>query len=101
MRPDAHFATALFLGDPDGAAPGTANALGLLYGLTPAEERLALALASGRTLAESARQLGVRLSTARGVLRAVFEKTSTNRQANLVRLVLTAVGQVRHESPRG
>ena len=101
VQPDARFATALFLGDPGGAAPGTANALGLLYGLTPAEERLALALASGRPLAESARHLGIRLSTARGVLRAVFEKTDTNRQASLVRLILTAVGQVRHDSPRG
>jgi DNA-binding CsgD family transcriptional regulator len=101
VLPDAHFATALFLGDPGSAAAGAANALGRLYGLTPAEERLALALASGRTLAESSRALGIRLSTARGVLRAVFEKTDTNRQASLVRLILTAVGQVRRESPRG
>lgn len=101
VLPDARFATALFLGDPGGAAPEAANALRRLYGLTPAEERLALALASGKTLAESARALGIRLSTARGVLRAVFEKTETNRQASLVRLVLTAVGQVRQEPPRG
>ena len=101
VLPDARFATALFLGDPGGTAPGAANALRLLYGLTPAEERLALALAAGRTLAESGRHLGIRLSTARGVLRAVFEKTGTNRQASLVRLVLTAVGQVRREPPRG
>ncbi len=101
VLPDARFATALFLGDPGSAAPGAANALGLLYGLTPAEDRLALALASGRTLAESARDLHIRLSTARGVLRAVFEKTGTNRQASLVQLILTAVGQVRRKPPRG
>ena len=99
--PDARFATALFIGDPGGAPIGAPPALGPLYGLTPAEERLALALASGLTLAESAKQLGIRVSTARGVLRAVFEKTGTNRQAALVRLILTAVGQVRPEAPRG
>jgi DNA-binding CsgD family transcriptional regulator/PAS domain-containing protein len=98
---DTRFATALFLGDPEGASPGTAQALGPLYGLTPAEERLALALATGLTLAEAAERLGIRLSTARGVLRSVFEKTGTNRQATLVRLILAAVGQVRSESPRG
>jgi len=98
---DTRFASALFLGDPEGPSPGTAKALGPLYGLTPAEERLAQALASGLTLAEASERLGIRLSTARGVLRAVFEKTGTNRQATLVRLILVAAGQVRGESLRG
>jgi hypothetical protein len=31
----------------------------------------------------------------------VFEKTGTRRQAELVRLVLTLVGQVRLDAPRG
>jgi DNA-binding CsgD family transcriptional regulator len=99
--PDARFATALFFGDPGIAAAGSEHALADLYDLTPAEERLALRLASGETLAEAAAQLGIRTSTARGALHSVFEKTGTHRQASLVRLVLTLVGQVRPEAPRG
>jgi DNA-binding CsgD family transcriptional regulator/PAS domain-containing protein len=99
--PDERFATALFFGDPGVAVSGNERALADLYDLTPAEERLALRLASGETLAEAAAGLGIRTSTARGALRSVFEKTGTHRQASLVRLTLTLVGQVRLESLRG
>ena len=99
--PDARFATALFFGDPGIAVAGSEHALADLYDLTPSEERLALRLASGETLAEAAAQLGIRTSTARAALRSVFEKTGTHRQASLVRLMLTLVGQVRLEAPRG
>ena len=40
------------------------------------------------------------MSTARGVLKAVFAKTGTRRQASLVNLVLTAPGQLRRGPPR-
>ena len=99
--PDARFATALFFGDPGIAMAGSEHALAALYDLTPSEERLALRLASGETLAEAAAQLGIRTSTARAALRSVFEKTGTHRQPSLVRLMLTLVGQVRLEAPRG
>ena len=93
--PDERFASAIFLGDPGIGVAGTEHALADLYDLTPSEERLALRLAAGDTLAEAAARLGIRLSTARGVLRSVFEKTGTHRQPNLVRLLLTLPGQVR------
>jgi DNA-binding CsgD family transcriptional regulator/PAS domain-containing protein len=99
--PDARFASALFFGDPGIAAADSEHGLAELYHLTPAEERLALRLASGETLAVAAEKLGIRLSTARGALRSVFEKTDTCRQAELLRLVLTLVGQVRLDAPRG
>jgi DNA-binding CsgD family transcriptional regulator/PAS domain-containing protein len=99
--PDAHFATAVFFGDPSLGAAGAEDALRALYGLTPSEERLALRLASGEKLAEAAATLHIRPSTARSLLRSVFGKTDTHRQSDLVRLVLTLVGQVRIDSPRG
>ena len=71
-----------------------------LYGLTPAEERLASLLAAGETLAEAAEKLSIRMSTARGVLKAVFAKTGTQRQASLVNLVLAAPGQLRRSPSR-
>lgn len=97
----ARFATALFLGDPGSGACGAVEGLGALYGLTPAEERLASLLAGGATLAEAAQKLSIRMSTARGVLKSVFSKTGTRRQASLVNLILAAPGQLRGASQRG
>jgi DNA-binding CsgD family transcriptional regulator len=73
--------------------------LGALYGLTPSEERLASLLGAGSSLADAAETLSIRLSTARGVLKSVFAKTGTRRQASLVNLILTAPGLLRRDSP--
>jgi DNA-binding CsgD family transcriptional regulator/PAS domain-containing protein len=97
----ARFSTALFLGDPDLAARNTSEGVAALFGLTPAEARLASLLAAGLSLQEAAKQLSIRLSTARGVLKAVFAKTGTRRQASLVSVVLAALGQLRRDAPRG
>jgi DNA-binding CsgD family transcriptional regulator/PAS domain-containing protein len=91
----ARFATVLFLGDPGASAPDPREALQALYGLTPAEARLARALADGLSIAEAAEALSIQLSTARSVLKSVFAKTGTRRQASLVGLVLAAPGRVR------
>jgi len=56
-----------------------------LYGLTAAEARVALAIAGGATPAEAAAQLGIAVPTVRTHLKAVFLKTATQRQAELVR----------------
>lgn len=61
-----------------------------LFGLTPAEARLACLLGDGADLEECALQLGVTRNTARTQLRAIFAKTGTNRQGDLVRLLLTS-----------
>jgi DNA-binding CsgD family transcriptional regulator len=96
----ARFTTALFLGDPGAPARCPAEGLGALYGLTPAEERLASLLGAGCSLADAAEKLSIRVSTARGVLKSVFAKTGTRRQASLVNLILTAPGLLRRDSPR-
>jgi hypothetical protein len=41
------------------------------------------------------------MGTARGVLKAVFAKTGTRRQASLVNLILAAPGQIRGSAPWG
>jgi DNA-binding CsgD family transcriptional regulator len=67
-----------------------------LFGLTKGEARLSVLLISGCSVREAARILGVKESTARSVLRTVFAKTGTNRQAGLIRLLLTGpLGGVR------
>jgi DNA-binding CsgD family transcriptional regulator len=96
----ARFAQALFLGDPELASRDTNDGLVALYGLTPAEARLASLLAAGWSLSEAAEKLSIQLSTARGVLKAVFAKTGTRRQASLVNVILAALGQLRPAAPR-
>ena len=58
-----------------------------LFRLTPAEARLARALACGETLEEYVETSGAKMSTIRTQLRAAFVKTRTDRQSELVRLL--------------
>lgn len=55
-----------------------------LFGLTAAEAILAHAVASGRSLDDHARERGIAISTVRTQLRALFAKTETHRQGELV-----------------
>ena len=61
-----------------------------LFSLSPAEARLAQLLADGLSMDEAAMQLGVSRNTVRSQLQAVFAKTGTNRQGDLVRLLLSS-----------
>jgi DNA-binding CsgD family transcriptional regulator len=70
-----------------------------LFGLTPAEARLALALFEGLSPGEAAISFGVSLNTVRVQLGRIFEKTGTNRQSELVRLMMRAVGVETDERP--
>jgi PAS domain-containing protein len=93
----ARFARAVFLGDPKRRTGDPLGVLHELYSLTRGEARLAMLLLGG-SVEEAAHHLGISVGTARGVLKKIFDKTGTNRQASLVRLLLTGVGQVRQES---
>lgn len=78
-------AVALLLRDPS-ADPRPAGAwLERLYGLTPAEGRLAARLATGEPLDEAADALHVTRETVRSQLKAIFDKTATRRQGELLR----------------
>lgn len=80
-------AALILITDSDTHAGAPEDALMSLYGLTRAEASIAHRLAQGDTLGAIADSLGVRISTARTHLHHAFEKTSTPRQADLVRLV--------------
>jgi DNA-binding CsgD family transcriptional regulator/PAS domain-containing protein len=58
-----------------------------LYGLTPAEGRLAAALLTGKTPGEHATAAAVSIATVRTQLHAVLAKTGTRRQVELVCLL--------------
>jgi len=93
---EAHFTRAVFIGDPKARTGDPTRVLRDLFGLTKGEARLALLLVSGCSIGEAAHILEVKESTVRSVLRAIFAKTGTNRQADLVRLLLEGpVGNLR------
>jgi DNA-binding CsgD family transcriptional regulator len=89
------FARAVFIGDPKRKTGDPIGVLNEVYGLTPGETRLTLLLLSDCSLEEAAGLLKISRSTARSVLKRIFEKTGTNRQSALVRLMLTGFAQVR------
>jgi len=62
-------------------------ALAELFGLSPAERRLAAALMSGQTLTQCAVGFGVEISTVRTQLRAILEKVGVSRQTDLLRVL--------------
>jgi len=78
-----------FLADPARQAQPEASLLSELYGLTPAECRLALAVCAAESLATVAERLGVSENTAKSQLQSIYEKTGTHRQAQLVKLLLS------------
>jgi DNA-binding CsgD family transcriptional regulator len=82
-------AAAVFVTDPERSGTVAGRQLVELFGLTPAEAQLAVALLAGKRLAHIAAERGVQLPTVRNQLRAVLAKTGTGRQAELVRLLAT------------
>ncbi len=57
------------------------------FGLTPADARLASLIGAGNSPEQAAQELGVSEATARNQLKAVFNKTNTHRQPELVALL--------------
>jgi DNA-binding CsgD family transcriptional regulator len=82
----------LIITDPTETAFGDERALHDLFGLTPAEARLASALSAGHSIESSAAVLSITQATARSALKSVFRKTGLTRQQDLVRM-LTSLSQ--------
>jgi len=61
--------------------------LGTLYDLSPAELRVATALANGKSIEQCANEGKVSFNTVRSQLQNVFRKTGTSRQSELVALL--------------
>lgn len=73
--------------DPDAQVSPPELVLRHGFGLTPAETRLAMGIASGATISGFADKHGISPGTARFQLKAIMAKTSTHRQADLVALL--------------
>jgi len=61
-----------------------------LYGLTSAEARLSAKIASGMGLQAAAEELATSYKTARTQLEVIFRKTSTSRQGELLKILLSS-----------
>jgi len=85
--PEGAHAALLLISDDESCAVVSEDVLMSLYGLTRAEARVAGRLGRGETLAAVADSLGVLASTVRTHLHHTFEKTATQRQSELARLV--------------
>ena len=79
---------ALFVQD-NPAGPLAIELIGRAYGLTGAELRILLGLVDDATPADIAKRYGIAPSTVRTHLKSLFVKTGTNRQKDLVKLLLS------------
>jgi DNA-binding CsgD family transcriptional regulator/PAS domain-containing protein len=84
-------AACVVIADPEQRDLLPPDRLRALYGLTPAEARLAARVAAGEDLRAAAATLGIGYATARTQLAGVFRKTETSRQGELVMLLLKTV----------
>ncbi|ERS91747.1 response regulator [Halomonas sp. PBN3] len=78
----------VLLSAPDQRPTLPRGVLASLFGLTPTETRIALALLEGLRTEEIAEQMSVSPTTVAFHLRNLFQKTDTHRQADLIALLM-------------
>lgn len=86
--------TQICIVDPDYAPSSFPEHLKDLYGLTPAETRVAAALRTGARLQDGARELGVGDQTIRSHVRRVCQKLGAGRKAELLWRLNVCVGML-------
>jgi DNA-binding CsgD family transcriptional regulator len=79
----------MYLSDPERTTPIDPETLSATFELTPKEAAVAVALANGLSVEEVSKTNGTTLNTIRTQLKAIFRKTGTRRQTELVRLLLS------------
>jgi DNA-binding CsgD family transcriptional regulator/PAS domain-containing protein len=82
-------AAILCVSDPERKAAPPSEELRRRFGLTPAQAALAIEILAGDGIQAAADRLSITRATARTHLAQVFEKTGTQRQSELVRLLLS------------
>ena len=87
----------LYLYSPEGDSTRLLQPFFRMYGLSPVEGKLTALIANGLSLSAAATAMHVKEQTARAYLKQIFLKTSTNRQADLVRVMLSSVLPIRSD----
>lgn len=80
----------IFVNDPDKLSRPTVVHLREKFGMTPAEAGFALEISKGDGIQAAADRLSISMGTARTHLSRIFYKTGTRRQAELVRVLVSA-----------
>jgi DNA-binding CsgD family transcriptional regulator/PAS domain-containing protein len=84
-------AAIVFVLDPEIDIDGLIQPLCALYRLTAVESELLKLMVKGTTIAVASEILRLKEQTARGYLKQIFVKTGTNRQSELMRLMLSSM----------
>ena len=87
-------AVLLLIVDPDMVQRSDVDLVRALYALTDSEARLAARLLAGDSLRDAADVAGIAYETARWHLKALFQKTGTNRQAALVARLMRDIAAI-------
>jgi DNA-binding CsgD family transcriptional regulator len=80
----------MFVSDPEQCQPDSIRSVCALYQLTPAETQLALYLVQGYNTADIATVMDLKEETIRAYLKHIYTKTDTNRQPELIQLLLAS-----------
>jgi DNA-binding CsgD family transcriptional regulator len=83
----------VFLTDSAEAVTIAPQLLSNLFGLTPAEARLAAELVQGDELADSAARLNISLNTAKSQLHSIYAKIGVDTRAKLSKMLLALAAQ--------
>jgi len=79
----------VFIVDPAALQLPSTSRLAGLFGLTPSQARVAREFSKGGTYEQVARRMRIAVETVRSHVKDIYPKTRVNRQADLVRLVLS------------
>lgn len=96
-------AAAVIVFDPEETSSAPVQRCRELFGLTRAEAEVALAVMQGRSIEEDAAARGRSVTTARNLMKRVFQKTGVSRQTELARLMLNSpliLGTLPDSAPR-
>lgn len=83
----------IFISDPKAKPASREALLRSLFGLTPAESRLAQLLLDGMDLSVASEHLRLTAATERFMLKQIFSKTGCHRQSQLIRLLSLLPGE--------
>jgi DNA-binding CsgD family transcriptional regulator len=84
---------AIYVTDPEQVSEKPEVVLMRLYGLTPAEAKVAALIVRGMSARQAAEDLAISYNTVKSHLKRVFAKTGTKRQGDLIRLVVGRAAQ--------
>lgn len=85
---------ALFIAKSERTACLSPDTLTAMFGFTPSESLIAVALVKGQNPAEIATSLSIAQTTVAFHMRNIFQKTGVSRQASLVALLLTSPASI-------